>query len=98
MRSDVSASSRSRIVPSAYVLPEPDWPQRNVWRSNAPASRASGTLSAKVSEPTSSTALAGRTASSQRATSAAAAMRVGVASKGRSGPSRSRPSTRTEGW
>ncbi len=29
-RSDVSTSSRSRIVPSAYVLPDPDWPHRNV--------------------------------------------------------------------
>ena len=28
MRSNVSMRRRSRIVPSAYVLPEPDWPQR----------------------------------------------------------------------
>jgi hypothetical protein len=33
-------------------LPEPDWPQRNVCRSNAPASSASGTLSARATEPT----------------------------------------------
>ena len=28
--------SRSRSTPSEYVLPEPDWPHRNVWRPNPP--------------------------------------------------------------
>ena len=40
MRRSVSISSRSSITPSEYVLPEPDWPHRNVCRSKPPASSA----------------------------------------------------------
>ena len=58
IRSPVSISSRSRTTPSEYVLPDPDWPQRNVWRSKPPASSPHGTPGASASSPISSTARA----------------------------------------
>ena len=52
MRRSVSSRSCSSTSPSEYVLPEPDWPQRNVWRSKPPASSAKGTPEASTSSPT----------------------------------------------
>ena len=43
MRRSVSSSSCSSTTPSEYVLPEPDWPQRKVWRPKPPASSENGT-------------------------------------------------------
>ena len=74
-RSRVSRSSRSRRTPSAYVLPEPDWPQRNVWREKPPASSRAGTPSTAVS-PISSWARAGASRLSSASTSADVAGRT----------------------
>ncbi|MEZ5121789.1 MAG: hypothetical protein R2736_09460 [Solirubrobacterales bacterium] len=39
-RRRVRSISCSSTAPSAYVLPDPDWPQKNVWRSKPRASIA----------------------------------------------------------
>ena len=50
-RTDVSRSSCSRTTPSEYVLPDPDWPQKKVWRSNPPASSDAGTPRRAIDRP-----------------------------------------------
>ena len=42
------------MTPSEYVLPEPDWPQRKVWRPKPPASSENGTPGASSNSPISS--------------------------------------------
>ncbi len=75
MRSDVSTSSRSKITPSEKVLPEPDWPQRNVCRSNPFASRLVRTEGPpNGDQPMSSEAVAPRLRSRNCSTVAGSAM------------------------
>ena len=64
-------------MPRAYVFPEPDCPQKNVCRSNPPASSPKRTPGRRMSSPTSRDARRGRVRSSHPSTDSVSARTIG---------------------